>query len=741
MHRFLASSFQLVASSGPFAFALVFFVGVVLIIFAGFLAVPGMLVALIAVGIHWYNQKPATTQELRAAAEARPHHGFPTEDAMAESLMMRFAEASERLPAQALVVQYVGVVRQLYLAEDLINPLPPLPPGGDIEEGRYRDRMLARTRKMADSEQTLAKFSEIVGNFLLEFTRALPPIAFQSQEQIDTESDTGSLATVPLISLISNVPEIVQSLVLAFAHPQTVEAGLFVDVRRQLNENAATASRGKKEPVFPIDSKLPADELIAAYLANTPFRFLFDTPIPFNVALSKQLEHQMVVGGTRWGKSQLMGALIDQHLNEENPPGLIVIDSQGDFLSKISRLDCFNPETGRLKDRLLIINPEDSAAPALNMFDISALRAKDYKPEDLENVEAEIIHLFSYVFASMATELTSQQSGTFSYLVRLLLAMPGSNIHTLRELLEDKADGYSKANPKFREYIEKLDPTAQDYFKNQYYSKTLLTTRLAIARRLYGVIQVPVFERMFAGANKVDFADAMNAGMVIVVNTSKSMLKEQSSALFGRYIIARVLSGAFERVTIPMEKRRPCIMFVDEAQEYFDDSMDTLLTQIAKFKLGICIAFQYVDQLPNKLRASVIGNTTVKYVGGVTFADARYLAREMRVSEQMVLAQKKDPRDKPEWAQFATFVRNSTSQAVSLTVPFYALESRPQMDASSYDRLLEINRARVSRTEPPPAATSPQTPEPPASAPPAPVVPITDGDDLPTTWGDGTIKP
>jgi hypothetical protein len=145
-----------------------------------------------------------------------------------------------------------------------------------------------------------------------------------------------------------------------------------------------------------------------------------------------------------------------------------------------------------------------------------------------------------------------------------------------------------------------------------------------------------------------------------------------------------------------MDKRKPCLMFVDEAQEYFDASMDTLLTQVAKFKLGICIAFQYADQLDQKLRASVLGNTTVKYVGGVTFADARHLAREMRVNEQMILAQKKDPAEPPQWAQFATYVRNYTEHAMSITIPFYALESQPKMTEAAFAEMLRRNRVNVS---------------------------------------------
>lgn len=743
----------------------------IVISLAVFVAIPAAIVVLVAASIIAYRNRPKpspSTAELRAAAEVT---SVPSEDDFTEAAMMRFVEASDLAPIQSLIGRYVQATRALYRAEDLANPLPPLPPGGDVEEGRYRDRMLARTRKLNNVQQVLPLLSTTIGTLFVDLTRNLPSLAIETRPEWEEDP---TAVTVPLLDVVPNIGELTRIVMAPFFDAEIAKADIFYDVRKQLEANIAAASEGKKDTVFPQHSKLPPRELVDAYLKRTPFSLLFDVRVPLTVSLSKQLEHQMVVGGTRWGKSQLMGTIIRQHLSENDPPGLIVIDSQGDFLSKISQLEEFHPETGRLKDRLLILNPEDRAAPALNMFDISALRAKGYTPADLEAVEAEVIHLFSYVFSSMATEMTSQQSGTFSYLVRLLLMMPGSNIHTLKDLLEDRAESYAQANPKYRQYIDQLDATAQSYFRNQYYTRSSVVTRQAIARRLYGVIQVRSFERMFGGANKVDFAEAMNQGKVIVVNTSKAMLKPEASALFGRYVIARVLSGAFERVTIPMEKRRPCLMFVDEAQEYFDDSLDTLLTQIAKFKLGICIAFQYVDQLPNKLRSSVIGNTTVKYVGGVTFADARYLAREMRVNEMMVLEQKKDPHEPPQWAQFATFVRNYTAQAVSLTVPFYALEKSPRMDGAAYGRLLERNRLEVSQPDPrtpdaprnlppdideppdePPPVTDP--PEPPSS-PPAPEnpppppqkanararkkppTPSTAGDELPTEWGGDTIK-
>ena len=201
---------------------------------------------------------------------------------------------------------------------------------------------------------------------------------------------------------------------------------------------------------------------------------------------------------------------------------------------------------------------------------------------------------------------------------------------------------------------------------------------------------------MFSGGNRVDFFQAMQEGKIIVVNTAKSLLQDFASALFGRYIIARVMSGAFERTAIKdMSKRRPCLLFIDEAQEYFDGSLDTLLTQIGKFKLGICVAFQYFGQMDDKLRASVLGNTTVKYAGGLSVTESRMIAKELRVDEQFVLSQRKDASDPPQWAEFATHIKYSTDHALSLTVPFYALENMPKMTEAKHRELMIRNRARV----------------------------------------------
>ena len=74
---------------------------------------------------------------------------------------------------------------------------------------------------------------------------------------------------------------------------------------------------------------------------------------------------------------------------------------------------------------------------------------------------------------------------------------------------------------------------------------------------------------------------------------------------------------------IPEGHRRPAFLYIDEAAEYFDNNIDNLLNQPRKYKLGMVMAHQYLDQLLGGLCASIASNTSIKFAGGVSDRDAR----------------------------------------------------------------------------------------------------------------------
>jgi len=572
------------------------------------------------------------------------------------------------------------------------------------------------------SEQLVTALGNVFGGLIKELPN-IPPV------------DNEAALTVSLVTLMRDTGDVVDRIIGTICKSELSEAGLFTTLQQRLYENICRASgvdpfdEKPRRPLITADeADLAPEELVEAYLAGTPFKDLFLTPVPFVLPEHLRFEHMHIVGGSGHGKTQLLQHLILNDLKRDDPPSLIVIDSQGDMLKKIQRLDLFAES---LADKLVIIDPEDIEHPAaLNMFDSSNTRLAGYLLSHKEQIEAGVIELYNYIFSSIAAEMTSRQSTAFAFVTRLMLSIPGSTIHTLRELMEEPAQ--TLAQSKLAEHIRKLDPTSQAYFENQFFTKRYADLRQQIARRLYSVLSVPSFNRMFSSKeNKLDMFECMQSGKVVLINTSKALLKSDASALFGRYIIALTIMAAFERVAT--QNRPPAFLFIDEAAEYFDDNIEMLLSQARKFNLGLVIAHQHLDQLTSALRSSVAANTTIKLAGGVSDRDARALAPDMRTTADFLASMRKHQRS----TEFACYVRNYTANAVRLEIPFGSVEAAPKTDAESFQRLLAQNRARLSHPPTPAEPAAEPAAHPPESITPAvadQAPPEEPESDVPAAW-------
>jgi len=393
----------------------------------------------------------------------------------------------------------------------------------------------------------------------------------------------------------------------------------------------------------------------------------------------KRFEHWHLLASSGHGKTQTLQHIIYHDLMRPDPPSLVVIDSQGDMLWKIQNLKIFAEQPGRL----IIIDPQYD--PALNIFDMTTDRLRTYSPIMREQIEAGIIELYNYIFGALASEMTSKQGTAFVFVVRLMLVIDGATLRTLLELMEDQSKSF-KDSP-FYQYAHMLDDTARAFFENQFFSKQAFgQTKQQLARRLYTILSVPAFNRSFASSkNKLDMFTALQSGQVILVNTAKYLLKADASALFGRYMIAQVMAAVFERAA--HNHRHPAFLMIDEAADYFDESLENLLTQARKFRLGVLFAHQQMQQLSPALRSSVATNTTIKFAGGVSDQDARSIDADMRTTAQFITSMRKHAHS----TEFAAYIRNVTPTAICLEIPFGTLEAAPRMTKQEHAALIERN--------------------------------------------------
>jgi hypothetical protein len=426
--------------------------------------------------------------------------------------------------------------------------------------------------------------------------------------------------------------------------------------------------------------------LAMEYLGNTPFQEYFQTLVPFSIPFSTRFEHTHILGGSGHGKTQLLQSLILRDLEQlrAGNGSLVVIDSQGDMIRTILS----QASLSGMADRVVLIDPNDiEYPPCLNLFDFGLDRLTHYDPVEREKLVNGAIALYEYMFgALLGADLTQRQRVIFRYLARLLMVVPSATIHTLREFMESLE--------KTRPHLSKLDPTSKLFFETQFFSSVYDDTRQQILTRLWGVISNSVLARMFSHTkNAVDLFSALNKGSLVLINTAKDLLKQDGCEILGRFFIALLVQAVQERAAIPEDRRRATFVYIDEAQDYFDEGIENLLNQARKYKVGLILAHQNLGQFETKLSAAVMASTAIKIAGGVSARDAGTLAREMRCEPEFLLSMRKHRSA----SDFACFIRNVTPQPVALTVPFGQMEGQPRMSEAELQDLLAQNRRRVAQ--------------------------------------------
>ena len=642
------------------------------------------------------NEARADWHRVEALWQRSPLGSSSAHD-LALSIFREAMDAADRVPSTQILVGLCITTEMLIEAED-IGPVEADWElfDRDIEIAVETRAMLARRRRWAcDHERLMSAFRRQLVEGYVDLFKLLPESCFSAP-------DGEPLFEVPLLELLDDPAEVVRRILVIPYSDDSLRFDLFFRLRKWLQVRLVTASGypAFTDPntvahklVGPADQRgKSASELVSMYLDGTPFEDVLNEPVAFSVPDDARFEHCHVIGGTGHGKTQLLQRMIHADLVAAQKDGrsVVVIDSQGDLINKLVRLELFSlTADDSLFDRLVLIDPSDVEFPAaLNLFDAHLDRLREYRPIDRERVLNGVVELYETFFgALLGAELTQKQGVIFRYLARLMLTIPGATIHTLMQLMED---GRS-----FKSYMDALDGSARYFFETEFFHPSFSATKKQILKRLWGVLSTPAFERMFAQReNKLDLFEALNAGKIILVNTAKDLLKDDGSALFGRFFIAMLSQAALERSTIPEWKRTPTFVYVDEAQEYFDEKIETILSQARKYRVGITLAHQTLDQLTPRLRSAFLSNTSLKCAGGVSNRDARALASELHTTPEFI----ESMRRRGERTEFAVWLKNRTEHALRLTVPLGFLERQPVQDEDDYDYLIDRNRERYCGT-------------------------------------------
>ncbi len=428
-----------------------------------------------------------------------------------------------------------------------------------------------------------------------------------------------------------------------------------------------------------------AMRLVADYMAGTAFEELLTAPLTLQVGAAHALEHTAIIAASGTGKTVTLEAMICRHLEAPTRPGLVIIDSQGDLLKRVRRL-------AAVKERLVYVDASDvERPPQLSLFDLGLTRSANADARTREAIRNGVLELYEYLLGDLLLQdMTAKQLVPFRFLCALMMEIENATLIDLRTVLDNLEP--------YRDAVSRLPATGRRFFERDFLSPGFADSRKQLGWRLDGLLVRPSFERMFAARrSNLDLFTAMNNGEVVLVDTAKEALREEGSSLVGKYFIALTLAACLDRARIVEAERRPAYLIIDEAHEYLSGSVETLLRQARKYKVGVTLATQTIAGMKPVLRDTILGNTAIKIAAGLSERGGESLAAAMRTSADFIQGHTRSPSG----VRFACHVRNLTREAVTLHIPFGVLDRMPQMSEREAARVLARSRERLAATDAP----------------------------------------
>ncbi len=330
----------------------------------------------------------------------------------------------------------------------------------------------------------------------------------------------------------------------------------------------------------------------------------------FGIKVDDRRRHMYVIGKTGMGKTALIQNMAIQDIQEGRGVGFV--DPHGEAAEELLE---FVPSS-RIND-VVYINPADLNYPVA--FNV------------MEGVGLEYRHLVAGGLMSVFKKIwpdvwSARMEYILNNTILALLEYPGSTLLGINRMFSD-TDFRKKV-------IEKItDPMIKSFWVNEYarYAQKYETEATAAIQNKVGqFVSAPLIRNIIGQVkSSIDMRKIMDERKICIMNLSKGRIGEDSSKLLGALLITKLQLAAMSRVDILEKDRQDFFLYVDEFQNFANESFATILSEARKYRLSLILAHQYVTQMEEEVRDAVFGNVGTMITFRVGAEDAEFLEKEL----------------------------------------------------------------------------------------------------------------
>lgn len=366
------------------------------------------------------------------------------------------------------------------------------------------------------------------------------------------------------------------------------------------------------------------DEDQVTYFGETDAR---NRRLRFGIKRKDRAKHLYAIGKTGMGKSTLLENLAVQDIL--NGEGLCFLDPHGKSADLLLE---YVPEH-RIKD-VIYFAPFDMEHP------ISFNVMEDVGPQQRYLVASGMMSAFKKIWVDA---WSARMEYILGNIMLALLEYPGSTLVGVNRMLTDKD---------FRKEVVNhiSDPSVKSFWVNEYANYTekfAAEAAPAIQNKVGQFVANPLIRNIIGQPkSSFDIRDIMDNRKILIINLSKGRVGEANANLLGSMLITKIYLGAMSRADLnerELEKAPNFYLYVDEFQSFANESFADILSEARKYKLSLCIAHQYIEQMTEEVRAAVFGNVGTMVTYRVGAYDAEILEKEYAphfLAEDIVSLQK-----------------------------------------------------------------------------------------------------
>ncbi len=389
----------------------------------------------------------------------------------------------------------------------------------------------------------------------------------------------------------------------------------------------------------------------------------------FGIKTDDRRRHVYIIGKTGMGKTTLMENMIFSDIYAGH--GCCYIDPHGDTAEKL--IDFIPSE--RIND-VVYFNPADTAFP----MGFNVLENNDEDRKHL--VRDGLMGVFKKIWPDV---WSARMEYVMQNTVSALLDYPGSTLLGISRMLADK---------EYRErVIDKIrDPIVKTFWVAEFtsWSEKYATEAIAPVQNKVGqFLSSSVIRNIVAQVHStIDIRQIMDEGKILIANLSKGRIGEDGMRLLGGMLVTKIQLSAQERQNIRDERdRRDFYLYVDEFQNFANESFATILSEARKYRLNLIVAHQYMEQLDEKVREAIIGNVGTLIAFRVGSTDASILETEF--------APTFTPEDLVGLAKFQMYLKLMVD---GVTTPPFSANSLPPIarHADSAEKVIRVSRERYA---------------------------------------------